>query len=219
MTWFMAGAATLTVGTQFLGAQAQAGSAIRGANAASKAEGEAIVKERLNKTVANSYATSLAQMQLALTKRQLSQQSADISAAGLAARGNADAAAGATGSVGASMDAVASDITMKADAARQQASDAFENSVQNYNAELDLMVLNTDQSAPTVRQNQYVGPSTGEMFGSALVSGLTQFAGNYAMRAMSLGLGKPAALNAPSAAGTGLRLSANNWNIGVGGKL
>lgn len=202
MTWFMAGAAAISVGTSLYSANSAAKSSARNASQASKAEGEAIVKERLNKTISNSYNTAFAQMQLALRKRQLSQQGADISAATLAAKGAASAESASTGSIGSSVDVVVSDIMQKSDAATQSTQDALENAVTNYNNELDMLVINTDQSTPNVRKYEYNGPSGGEMLGTAILGGLTQFASSYAMRRMNLGLGQAA--NVPSSAGSSI---------------
>ena len=188
MSWFIAGAVT-SVGTSYLSAYSAASSQAKAAGAASRAEGEAIAKERLNATIRNSYSTALAQMNLGLKKRQLSTQAADIRAATLAAKGDATLAAAATGSIGASTNAVVSDIEQKSQAALDQTTDAFENAVENYNNELQMMVINTDQSAPTVRPVEYHGPSSGEMLGMSLLQGLGSFASNYAMKKMSLGLG------------------------------
>lgn len=191
MTWFIAGAVT-SVGTSYLSAYSAASSQAKAAGAASRAEGEAIAKERLNATIRNSYSTALAQMNLSLKKRQLSTQAADIRAATLAAKGDATLAAAATGSIGASTNAVISDIEQKSQAALDQTTDEFENAVENYNNELQMMVINTDQSAPTVRPVEYHGPSSGEMLGMSLLQGLGSFASNYAMKKMSLGLGAKA---------------------------
>ena len=192
MTWFAAGAAVLAAGTSYISAQSSAKSQAKAAGAASRAEGEAIAKERLNTTIRNSYSTALAQMNLGLKKRQLSTQAADIRAATLAAKGDATLATAATGSIGASTNAVVSDIEQKSQAALDQTTDAFENAVENYNNELQMMVINTDQSTPTVRPVEYNGPSSGEMLGMSLLQGLGSFASNYAMKKMSLGLGPKA---------------------------
>ena len=192
MAWFIAGA-VLSAGTSYLSAYSAASSQAKAVGAASRAEGEAIAKERLNATIRNSYSTALAQMNLGLKKRQLSTQAADIRAATLAAKGDATLATAATGSIGASTNAVVSDIEQKSQAALDQTTDAFENAVENYNNELQMMVINTDQSAPTVRPVEYHGPSSGEMLGMSLMQGLGSFASNYAMRTMSLGLGAKAA--------------------------
>lgn len=221
MSWFMAGAAAVTAATSLYSANSAAQSAAKQAGAASRAEGEAIAKERLNATVRASYQTAMQQMQLGLKKRQLSQQAADINAATLAAKGDATLAAAATGSIGASTNAVISDIEQKSQAALDQTTDSFENAVENYNQELQMMVVNMDQTAPTVRQYEYNGPSGGEMLGMAVMQGLSSFASSYAMKKMSLGLGdKPAATNVSSSAGLyslGSGSSGEGLKLGGGG--
>lgn len=185
----MLGSSFLSAGVGLYGSYQSAQAQARAAGQASKAEGEAITRERVNTMVRNSYSTALSQMNLALKKRQLSEQSAGISAAELAARGNADVLNAATGSMGASTDAVRADIQQKAQAARDQTYDAYEAAVENYNMDLAMMVVNTDQSAPVVRQYNYEGPSGGAMLGGALLQGLGSFASSYALRYMDLGLG------------------------------
>lgn len=192
MTWFLAGAAALSFGSTLYSGAAARSSAIRNANSASKAEGQAIVADRHNKTLQNAYGTAFSQMQLALQKRQLAGQSSQVSAAALAAQADVQTANAATSSIGATTDAVVSDINQKAQAAQQNIEDSWEMAQINYNNDLDTMVLNTDASAPNVRQNTYVGPSTGELFGGALVAGLTSFASGYAMQKMKLGAGTSA---------------------------
>ncbi len=200
MTWFMAGATAVSAATTLYSASSAKSSAIKSASSASRAEGEAIVKERLNKTISNSYSTAFAQMQLSLQKRQLSQQKADISAATLSAKGDVTTANAATSSIGATTQHVVADIEQKSQAAVQSTQDAFENAVVNYNNELDMMVLNTDQSAPNVRENVYQGPSTGEIVAGTILGGLAQFASSYALRKMSLGAGAsvPAQVKGPN---------------------
>ena len=212
MTWFMAGAAAVSTATSLYSAQSAANSQARAAGAASRAEGEAIARERLNATIRNSYTTALAQMNLALKKKQLSQQAGDIRAATLAAKGDATLAAAATGSIGASTNAVVSDIEQKSQAALDQTTDAFENAVENYNMDLQMMVINTDQSAPNVRPVEYYGPSGGEMLGMSLVQGLGSFASNYALHKMSLGLGStPSGTNVGSSSGTTMSMLGNSF--------
>lgn len=215
MTWFMAGAAAVTTATSMYSANSAASASARAAGAQSRAEGEAVARERLNTTIRNSYNTALAQMNLGLKKKQLSQQATDIRAATLAARGDATLAAAATGSIGASTNAVISDIEQKSQAALDQTTDAFENAIENYNMELQMMVINTDQTAPTVRPVEYRGPSRGEMLGSALMQGLGSFASNYAMRKMSLGLGEPATQVSNNAGMYGLDLNRSGMGLNL----
>lgn len=212
MTWFAAGAVALgAVGTIASGsAAARAG--VRAAGSASRAEGEAITKERINQTMRNSYSTALGQMQLALKKRQYAQQGHEISAARLTAKGDADANAAASGSIGASVNAVSEDINMKAQSALDMTTDQFENDVQNFNRDLDVTVLNTSESAPSVREVSYTGPSIGQLVGGAVLGAAVQFAGQYASRQMKLGLGTAgggnsgSGLSLDSPSGVGLRL-------------
>lgn len=185
----MLGSALFSGAAAFLSARSSAASGIRQANAGSKAEGEAVVKERLNTTIRNSYNTALSQAQLALRKQQLAQAGADTGAAALGVRGDADAMNAASGSIGGSTQAISADIQMKADAAQSRIDAELENAITNYNAELDMMALNTKLSESNVRPVQYTGPSTGEMLGTAAFVAAGSFASNYAMRQMSLGLG------------------------------
>ena len=48
--------------------------------------------------------------------------------------------------------------------------------------ELQMMVINTDQTAPTVRPVEYHGPSSGEMVGAALMQGLGMPGGVFVTR-------------------------------------
>ena len=205
MTWVLAAAAAISATTAYVSSASAASASAKAAGRASRAEGEAIVRERLNKTVSNSYSTAFAQMQLSLQKRQLAQQKADVSAAALAAKGAVQTEVAASGSIGASVQAVASDIEQKAAQAADGLSAEFENALLNYNNELEMMVLNTDQSTPQIRKAYYDGPSAGQMLGAAALSGLAQFASGYALRRMNLGLGTPAGQpSVPSSSGGGL---------------
>lgn len=192
MSWFYAGAAAVTVVAGVVQQGSAASASAKSAGQLSLAEGQAVVKERLNTTIRNSYNTALQQSQLALQKRQLSGQSNAIGAAGLQAAGDVAVGAAATGSEGASIDAIAADVQMKTQTAMDMTSDAFENAVENYNSALDLMVINTEQSESSVRQAQYNGPSSGAVLGGAILGGLSTFASGYATRQMSLGLNKGA---------------------------
>lgn len=202
MTWFLAGSAVLTVASTAISGNAAGNAATRNANATSKAEGEAIAKERLNTTVRNSYQAAFSQMQLGLRKKQLAQQGAGITATALAARGDVTLGNAATGSIGSSAQVVLSDIDMKAQAALDMTTDAYESAAEQHNTNLNMMVLNTEQSATAPREIRDVGPSSGEMLGAAVLGGVAQFAAGYAGKKMSLGLGKPIAASNVSSMNT-----------------
>lgn len=214
----MIGSALFSGTSSFLSARSSAASGIRQANAVSKAEGEAVVKERLNTTIRNSYNTALSQSQLALRKQQLAQASADTGAAALGVRGDADAMNAASGSIGGSTAAISADIQMKADAAQSRIDAELENAITNYNAELDMMALNTKLSESNVRPVQYTGPSTGEMLGTSAFVAAGSFASNYAMRQMSLGLGPRADYSVtPNVPGVGVRFGQGGLGVSPGG--
>lgn len=197
MSWALA-ATAMAGGASYFGAMSSKSTAIRNANSASKAEGEAIARERLNTTVRNAYSTALAQMNLAAQKQQYSQNLGDISAAERGTLANVDTVAAASGSVGGSVDAVASDIRQRAGAARASTQNAWEAAVTNYNNTLDMMVVNTDQSAPQVRPVEYHGPSDLQILGTSLLAGAASFGSNYAMGKARLGGTSP---NLPSQGG------------------
>lgn len=192
----------------YLSARSSQNAEIRRMNAQSKAEGEAVVRERLNTTIRNAYSTAFSQMQLGLQKRRHAAEVGAISAAELAARGAADVQQ--SGSIGASVEAVGADIEMRADQARQAVADNYQAELLNYNNSLDMMVLNTDQSAPQVREPQYIGPSNTEMLTLSLLQGASSFASSYAMSSAKLGAGAPAQTQVPSTVdysfGRGVRL-------------
>lgn len=192
MTWFAAGSAALTVGANYFTGSAANRNAVRNANATSRAEGEAITKERLNYTIRNSYATAQGQYNLAQQKRALNQQSADISQARLQALGDAELSAASTGSMGASINAMAADIEQKAQAAQDVTAQSYQDAQEAYNYELQMMVLNTQATNNATVTKYEGGQSSSSLMGMSLLSGLTTFAGNYATQRMQLGLGQKA---------------------------
>lgn len=203
MTWFAAGAIAVGTATSLYGASASASASAAAAGRASAAEGRAITRERLNKTISNAYSAAFQQLQLASQKQQLAQQQSEIYAQGLAAQGAQEALVAATGTVGASAQAVRTDIAQKVDQASQQVEQGLESAIDNYNRGLDALVLNTEQTQQEIRQYTYDGPSAGSMAATAIIGGLAQFAGNYATRQMTLGLGARPTSNVPTPTTTG----------------
>jgi hypothetical protein len=137
---------------------------------------------------------------------QRAQYGADIRTAGLAQAGQARLAAASTGSIGASVDSILSDIQMRTDAALAANQDAYEKAIEQYNYELAMQTLNTEQSAPAMRQYKYTGPSTAGLLTQSLFAGAMQAGGTYLMNRMQLGLGPAPAQPASSITlGSGLR--------------
>lgn len=191
MAWFVAGA-VVSASTTAIGMYGQAKSAVKQGNLASKAEADAIERNTLADTVRNSYQASLLQMQLAQSKRETAQRTTDINtAAGLAA-GEVSALDGVNQSIGASTAAVAADIRQRADDALAAAGEDYDQTVQNYNRELDMMVLNAQYGYAGISKSQYVGPGLFGIAGMSLASGFSQFAGQYALARMQLNPGPSA---------------------------
>jgi len=199
MSWFMAGAATLTAASSLYSMNSSANASAKAMGRQSMAEAKAIEAERLNGNIRNSYATAFSQMQLALKKRQLTQQSAGVTEAALQAQADVDTLNAATGTVGASAQAVSADIEMRAAEAQYAIQDSMESAVEQHSLDLQMMVLNTEQSKPQVREYRYDGPSMGEMFATAAIQGAAQFVSGYGMRQLQLGLGpgQPQTLASP----------------------
>lgn len=196
MSWFAAGAIAVGTATSIWQGRQQAKAAARAENgqiaAASDAEARAIVRDRLNQRIRNSYQAAILQKNLALAKQKAAQTGGDISAAALAAKGTSEANRAASGNFGASAVAVASDIDAKAGAALEQNKLNLEADLENYNSELDAIVVNTQQSAPEgVRKYSTYGYSSSwkRQAGVDIITGLAQFGLGYAQRRMSLGPG------------------------------
>lgn len=203
MVWMLAAAAGIGAIQSIIGgrsaskqAAAQANAANRNAAAQTEAESKAIIKERLNTTIRNSYQAALMQQQLGLRKQQAAKEAAGIRAAALAAQGAARVSAAAAGNFGASVDAVAADIDIKAGEALATNEANLTTAIENYNAELDMMVLNTAQSAPNQQAKVELAgrsyDSSGKTALYAVGSALADFGLNYAMRYMKLNPGATA---------------------------
>ena len=201
--------AALTAGSNFLSGIAARNSAMKQMALQAQWESEQIQRQSLNTMIRNAYNAAFLQMQLGLQKMQRAQYGADIRTAGLAQAGQARLAAASTGSIGASVDSILADIQMRTDAALAANRDAYEKAIEQYNYELDMQTLNTEQSAPAMRQYIYTGPSTVGLLTQSLLAGAMQAGSTYLMNRMQLGLG-PAAPRASARTssitlGSGLR--------------
>ena len=198
--------AALAAGSTFLSGMAAKNSAMKQMAQEAQWESEQIQRQSLNTMIRNAYNAAFLQMQLGQQKMQRAQYGADIRTAGLAQAGQARLAAASTGSIGASVDSILSDIQMRTDAALAANQDAYEKAIEQYNYELAMQTLNTEQSAPAMRQYKYTGPSTAGLLTQSLFAGVMQAGGTYLMNRMQLGLGPAPAQPASSITlGSGLR--------------
>lgn len=154
------------------------------------ADSKEIVRDRLQTSIRNAYATALGQVQLALNKKQTAQQMSSVRGGGVSALGDASLLSAYSGTMGASVDAVSSDIMQRSNEALTQLQENYDASLQDYNRSLDAMVMNTELSTPQQREYKYMGPSTMDNLVSSIIGAGASFAGNYANQKMKMDLQK-----------------------------
>ncbi|QQO90805.1 internal virion protein A [Pseudomonas phage Misse] len=156
-------------------------------------QSKAIMEANTKNFQQTAFRVGLLNVQKAQEVRALEQRKFDASAQEQSVLGTAAVNAAASGTIGASVDAVQSDIQMAFDKVRAQINDENELNAQNYNTALyDLITEGQNQ---TVTSAQFraapKGASQLQMAGNAAI----QVAGNYLMQRMDLGLGpKPGAV-------------------------
>lgn len=196
MTMAMVAVAGISVAGTLYSSNRAASSSAKAGQRASDSENNAIAKANMSQIVRNNYRGGMLQMQKGLQKRQAVQQGFDTTVAAQAAMGSATANTAASGNVGASADAVSNDISMKLGEAQGQQAEQYEAMLTNYNTEIDSIRMNALESVVESRKYEYTGPSSGQMFGSALFAGAVSMGSTYAGQQMKLGLGStPTAQN------------------------
>lgn len=225
MTMAMVAAAGIAVAGSLYSSNRAASGAAKSASNLSNAENDAIAKQNMSQIVRNNYRGGLLQMQKGLQKKQAVQQGFDTTVMAQQAMGAANANTAAAGTVGASSEAVANDIQMKLGEAKAHQADSYEAMLTNYNTELETMRMNALESTVAPHAYKYEGPSAGQMFGSALVSGAMAAGSTYIGQNMKLGLGAkpPASVGGQNAImqsfqqnpfGPSNRLGSGTFNIG-----
>ena len=202
MAWVAVGTTAVSAATSmYMGNQAAKGQAAQ-ASAMSNAENAAIAKQNMSQMVRNSYRTGMLSMQLGLQKKQAVQQGFDTSVQFRNVMGQAVSNKEAAGAIGASADAVVTDLEMQYENSKMVQQENFASILDNYNNELDAMRMNALNNVVEARKYEYNGPSSGQIVGGALVNAAVSAAGNYAMRNMSLGLGPKPETSIASNSGT-----------------
>ncbi|UMO77782.1 internal virion protein [Bacteriophage Phi NF-1] len=184
----MLGMMAVQAGLSFLGGQSAKAQAKAQLRTQQIADSKEIVRDRLQASIRNAYATALGQVQLALNKKQTAQQMSSVRAGGVSALGDASLMSAYSGTMGASVDAVSSDIMQRSNEALTQLQENYDASLHDYNRSLDAMVVNTELSTPQQREYKYMGPSTMDNLLGAVTGTALSFAGNYANKKMKLEL-------------------------------
>jgi len=200
MSWFLVSAA-VSVGSGLLGASNANKSALAQQRAGSQTEAaqwgqnvsqnKAIAEANLQNTIRTGFKAGMLNVQRGQAKQAALKKGFDLSKSVQQVMGAATANAAAAGSVGASVDAVMSDIDQKAADARTQLGDDYAAQSDNFDMQLhDLIVSGQDalQSASfaSVRETPQAQTTS---FGEALLGSAVQVVGNYASKKISLGLG------------------------------
>lgn len=180
------------VGTSLYSSSQAAKAGAKQFGAQAKAESESIERANLQNIVRSHYQAGMLNMNLGMEKKQLVQEgfthTVDYQKMSQAQQANA----AASGTVGASVDAVSNDISMKLGEAQAQGRENYEQLLTDYLVQLDMLSTNAEFSTVKAKQYDYQGPSSSDMWANALLAGTSTFMGTYGARRMDLNLGKPA---------------------------
>lgn len=198
--WAVGAAAVAVAGSLYSSNQAGKSAAKQG-SAASKAENEAVIRSNTQSTIRNSYKAGMMNLQLGLQKKQAVQQGFDQTVQGQAMLGAATVNQAASGTVGASTDAVLNDIDMKLGEAKAQGRENYEADLTNFNNELEALSVSAEGEVQHARKYEYMGPSSGAMWTGALLAGASAYMGAGGSQRMSLNMGSSSGTTARSLGG------------------
>lgn len=150
------------------------------------AQSKAIMEANRKNFQQTTFRVGMLNVQKAQEVRALEQRKFDVGAQEQAVLGSASVNAAASGTIGASVDAVQSDIQMAFDKVRAQISDENELNALNFNTALYDLVTNGQNASQTAYyRKESMGPNQWQMLGNAGM----QVADSYLSQKMDLGLG------------------------------
>ena len=164
-------------------------SAVRSALQTSIEQNKGIIEQNLQGQVRAAYRVGLTRLGLAYQQRQLAQQSSAARELGLKAASEAEANAGATGAVGASAEAVTSDIEREVGDFLQSQETQREINNLNYNTQIES--ITQEAKARVINPTRLRVPSDWSILGRSLAQGAIQAGTAYYTSKLSLGLGQP----------------------------
>lgn len=175
---------------------------------ANVATNKAISEANLTNTIRSGFRVGILNVQRGQAKQQAVKAGYDVSSRGVQALGQSQANAAASGTTGASVDAVSDDIRRKVDEAQGQIDAGWETTQQNFDQQLNDMVQQGIDTLQAAQFADYTPPKIQSVGTAALLGGLqgaASFATSYAIDSMKLGLGS---LPSPSGgmSGGGLQL-------------
>lgn len=204
MTWGFIAAAGVAVVGGVMAANSKNGQIAQQADAQGQQEAaswqhnisdnQAIADANLMNTIRTGYKAGILNIQRAQAKQEAAaaQQQLGVSKQNLTSATNANSFA--AGAVGSSVDAVMSDIQIKAAQAKDNIDASYIQQSANFDTQLnDLLHSGTDSIKSS--EKSYITAASAPQYqslGSSALGGLVQVGGNYLRSNMSLGLGTPA---------------------------
>lgn len=214
MPFFIAGAIAVSA--------ISAGSAASSSNKASsknyiqslkvnEATNRAIGEANLQNTIRTGYRAGVLNVQRGQSKQQAVKAGWDVSVKGAQALGQTQANAAASGTTGASVDAVSADIRRKVDEAQGEVDQAWETTQLNFDNQLNDMIQQGIDSLQTAQAPDTQGPTLQDPGKAALVAGIgtaVSFATQYGVSRMQLGgAGATGATTKGMGAGSGIQMN------------
>lgn len=159
---------------------------------ADEATNKAIAEANLANTIRTGYRAGILNVQRGQAKQQAVQQGYDISVKAGQALGQSQANAAASGTTGASVDAVMDDIKRKTDQAQGEVDEAFEDTQLNFDTQLNDMIQQGIDTLQSAKKSDTQGPAFQDVGNAMLLGGIQSavgFATQYGVAKMNLGLG------------------------------
>lgn len=159
---------------------------------------KAIAEANLQNTIRTGYRAGILNVQRGQAQQQAVRAGYDVSAKSVEALGQSQANAAASGTTGASVDAVMDDIRRKTDAAQGQVDAAWEDTQLNFDNQLNDLIQQGIDSLQSAQRPDMQGPTMQSPGKAGLLAGLgtaVSFGTQYAVSNMQLGLGNRPAPN------------------------
>lgn len=195
MPYFMTGAVVLSAFSGASSAKAANKQAARNyinQLKASESTNKAIAEANLQNTIRTGYRAGILNVQRGQAKAQAVRAGFDVSSKSLQALGQSQANAAASGTTGASVDAVMDDIRRKTDEAQGQVDSAWEDTQFNFDNQLNDLIQQGVDSLQSAQRPDTQGPALQSPGQAALLAGIgtaVSFGTQYATSKMQLGLG------------------------------
>lgn len=181
-----------------------------------EATNKAIGEANLQNTIRTGYRAGILNVQRGQSRQQAVKAGWDVSVKGAQALGQSQANAAASGTTGASVDAVTDDIRRKVDEAQGEVDQAWESTQLNFDNALNDMIQQGIDSLQTAQRPDTQGPTLQDPTKAAITAGIgtaVGFATQYGVSNMQLGVGAARAPSGTSGMGAGSGIPANKSSI------